>query len=213
MTRLLRLPGPAPCQRSNCVAMSAQALAKNTQLFHYLRNEWTFDPGPTPAASCWISFKVDFAFRSALYARAASLFMDEVVVKMVAAFDTRCRDTYQTYLKQHPASTPMVVVPQPGTVEPRADVAVVPPPMTAMMPVVLNRSVAPGIAAPVPVNPAPSTPVASGAIASGGMQAQEGSHKASADTARLPPSPAPPPRPVRRTRPIELPTANRITLW
>lgn len=74
--------------------LSAQAIAKNTQLFHYLKNEWTFAPGPNPETSTWLGFKVDFAFRSMLYAQATSLFFDEVVSKMVAAFENRCRVTF-----------------------------------------------------------------------------------------------------------------------
>lgn len=70
------------------------SIAKNTQLFHHLENEWGFQQGPD-AGSTWLSFKVDFQFRSLLYAQASNLFFDEVVNKMVAAFDQRCRDTWE----------------------------------------------------------------------------------------------------------------------
>lgn len=65
------------------------AAAENTQLFHYLTNEWNFSPGPDPS-STWVAFSVDFQFRSILYSQASHLFFDEVVSKMVAAFERRC---------------------------------------------------------------------------------------------------------------------------
>jgi len=74
--------------------MVLQSVAENTQLFHFLRNEWTFAPGPTPE-SCWLGFKVEFSFRSMMYAQATTLFFDEVVGKMVGAFEDRCRTTYR----------------------------------------------------------------------------------------------------------------------
>jgi hypothetical protein len=46
-------------------------------------------PGGPPRT--WLGFGVDFSFRSPLYARAAQLFLDEVVLRMVGAFDARCR--------------------------------------------------------------------------------------------------------------------------
>lgn len=69
------------------------ARARDTQLFHYLTNEWTFAPGPNPQ-STWIAFSVDFQFRSILYAQASHLFFDEVVNKMVVAFERRCGATW-----------------------------------------------------------------------------------------------------------------------
>ena len=70
--------------------MCSQAIAEGSSLFNHLRNEWTFDQGPTPG-SCWLGFSVDFSFRSALYAHASSLFFDEVVTQMVSAFQDRCQ--------------------------------------------------------------------------------------------------------------------------
>lgn len=73
---------------------SVIAEASDTQLFRKLRNEWSFAPGTAPA-SCWLSFKVDFEFRSVLYAHVSGLFMDEVVTRMVAAFERRCDALWQ----------------------------------------------------------------------------------------------------------------------
>ena len=72
------------------------ARAMDTRLFARLENEWTFAPGPSSGgggASTWLGFAVDFEFRSMLYARASNLFFDEVVHKMVAAFEERARVT------------------------------------------------------------------------------------------------------------------------
>lgn len=66
-----------------------QARAVDTQLFEFLDNSWVLTAGPQPD-TCWVDFRVDFAFRSALYAQASSVFFDEVVRRMVAAFDNRC---------------------------------------------------------------------------------------------------------------------------
>ena len=39
---------------------------------------WEFAPGPTPT-SCWLSFSVDFAFKSPLYGQLATVFFKEVL--------------------------------------------------------------------------------------------------------------------------------------
>ena len=39
---------------------------------------WEFAPGPTPS-SCWLSFSVDFAFKSPLYGQLATVFFKEVL--------------------------------------------------------------------------------------------------------------------------------------
>ena len=71
-----------------------QATALPTQLFYSLVNDWSFQPGPTPA-STWIAFQVDFAFRSAMYSHVASIFLDEVIRRMVGAFERRCMQLQQ----------------------------------------------------------------------------------------------------------------------
>lgn len=58
-------------------------------LFEYLVNEWTFAPVPRSPGASWVSFEVRFAFRNPLYQRVTDLFFDEVVRKMVAAFEHR----------------------------------------------------------------------------------------------------------------------------
>jgi hypothetical protein len=41
-----------------------------------------------------MTFYVDFAFKSPLYRHVASLFFEEVVEKMMGAFEGRCRKLY-----------------------------------------------------------------------------------------------------------------------
>jgi len=62
-------------------------------LFHHLESIWEIKPGPTPS-SCWLSFEVDFAFRSPLYKQVATIFFDEVVQHMMSAFEGRCHHLY-----------------------------------------------------------------------------------------------------------------------
>jgi hypothetical protein len=71
-----------------------QAISQDTQLFQYLRNEWRFSPGPRPDTTL-LDFRVDFAFRSALYNHAAGLFFDEVISKMVSAYEHRCKYVFE----------------------------------------------------------------------------------------------------------------------
>jgi len=50
-------------------------------------------PGPTPH-SVWLHFEIDFAFKSPLYRQVASLFFEEVVQRMMGAFEGRCHTLY-----------------------------------------------------------------------------------------------------------------------
>ena len=45
-----------------------QARAQETQLFQYLTNDWVLQPGPEPG-TCWTNFRVEFCFRSVVYAQ------------------------------------------------------------------------------------------------------------------------------------------------
>ena len=49
----------------------------DSTLFDHLDSTWEFKPGPLPSTT-WLSFSVDFAFKSPLYHHIASLFFDEV---------------------------------------------------------------------------------------------------------------------------------------
>lgn len=72
---------------------SVRSEVSESALFHHLDSTWEFHPGPTPG-SCWIEFRLEFAFRSPLYRQAASLFFEEVVQHMMGAFQTRCGEVF-----------------------------------------------------------------------------------------------------------------------
>ena len=71
---------------------SVVATSKDTQLLDYLHTEWKFTPSSSnPASSCWVTFRVEFQFKSSLYSHVATMFMREVTTNMVKAFETRCQ--------------------------------------------------------------------------------------------------------------------------
>ncbi len=49
----------------------------DSTLFNALDNRWEFEAGPT-ANSCWLTFSIDFAFKSPLYGQLATVFFKEV---------------------------------------------------------------------------------------------------------------------------------------
>lgn len=65
----------------------------NSTLFEHLNSTWQFTQGPT-AGSCWLAFSVDFEFRSPLYRQVATIFFEEVVQRMMGAFQERCQQVY-----------------------------------------------------------------------------------------------------------------------
>ncbi|KAK9793230.1 hypothetical protein WJX73_008192 [Symbiochloris irregularis] len=65
----------------------------DSTLFNHLDTTWEFAPGPTPN-TCWLSFRTDFEFKSPLYAQVANVFFDEVVRRMMGAFEKRCLKLY-----------------------------------------------------------------------------------------------------------------------
>lgn len=72
---------------------SIVAISHQTNLFDYLHTEWAFAPGRDPN-TCWVSFKIEFQFKSAIYSRVSDLFFEDIVENMVAAFEKRCRTIY-----------------------------------------------------------------------------------------------------------------------
>jgi len=67
--------------------------ALDSTLFEHLTNEWYFKRGPENDTS-WLDFLLAFQFKSSLYQGASNLFFDEVVSKMVQAFENRCCEKY-----------------------------------------------------------------------------------------------------------------------
>ena len=70
------------------------ATSKETNLFEYLRTEWHFAPSRVDPRKCWVTFEIEFKFKSALYNQAADMFLKEVVNKMVCAFESRAKSIY-----------------------------------------------------------------------------------------------------------------------
>mmetsp|Transcript_8183 Transcript_8183/g.16518 ORF Transcript_8183/g.16518 Transcript_8183/m.16518 type:complete len:221 (-) Transcript_8183:1001-1663(-) len=73
---------------------SVKVRAIESTLFEHLLNEWEFSPGPEKGTS-WLQFWVDFRFRNDAYQSVANVFFDQVVSKMVQAFEDQCRQRYQ----------------------------------------------------------------------------------------------------------------------
>ncbi len=78
---------------------SVTAVASGTTLFSHLVNVWEFEPGATPGTT-HLTFRVEFQFKSQLYASVSQMFFNEVVRNMVQAFEGRCKDTLEEFLVQ-----------------------------------------------------------------------------------------------------------------
>eukprot|EP00891_Asterochloris_glomerata_P001313 jgi/Astpho2/1313/Aster-06185 len=65
----------------------------DSTLFDHLDSTWDFAVGPAPT-STWLTFSVDFGFKSPLYRHIAAVFFEEVVARMVGAFEQRCQHLY-----------------------------------------------------------------------------------------------------------------------
>lgn len=79
---------------------SVVAVSKETKLFEYLRTEWKFSPSSNNANFTWVTFQVDFQFKSSLYNEVSNLFLKEVINKMVHAFEDRCLSISERKLKK-----------------------------------------------------------------------------------------------------------------
>jgi coenzyme Q-binding protein COQ10 len=104
------------CQVSILDATYVKAVARNTHIFEYLKNEWKFhdvpleliktsNPQSNKSNKCFVEFYVAFNFHSSLYNQFAHLFLDKIFSKMVIAFTERAKTLYG------PPSMPSKILP------------------------------------------------------------------------------------------------------
>ena len=72
------------------------ATSHQSNVFEYLKTEWKFAPSKNDPSKSWVTFQLDFKFRSELYSRICEVFMQDVVTKMVRAFEDRCFTVYNS---------------------------------------------------------------------------------------------------------------------
>lgn len=70
-------------------ALKIISYSTQTSLLDHLKTIWTFTPGQD-SNTCWVTFQIDFKFKSTMYRQISDLFFDEVVENMVKAFVKRC---------------------------------------------------------------------------------------------------------------------------
>lgn len=77
--------------------------AADSAVFDHLVTRWELKPGPNKTTS-WVTFTIDFSFKNVIYAQTASLFFDQVVSKMISAFDKRCEQIFRAQkADKHPS--------------------------------------------------------------------------------------------------------------
>lgn len=70
------------------------ATSNQTNLFQNLKTVWKFSPA-SDAKCCWVTFQIDFEFKSAVYNKLSEMFLQEVVSNMVKAFESQCQKVHR----------------------------------------------------------------------------------------------------------------------
>jgi coenzyme Q-binding protein COQ10 len=84
---------------------SVIATSKQTNLLEYLRTKWSFSPCSSNPLHCWVTFEIDFKFKSALYNQVSDMFLQDVINSMVSAFEGRCRKEFCNVEKEKKRGT------------------------------------------------------------------------------------------------------------
>jgi ribosome-associated toxin RatA of RatAB toxin-antitoxin module len=73
---------------------SVIAVSKQTNLLEYLETKWHFTPCSSNARHCWVTFEIDFKFKSVLYNSVSDMFLQDIINSMVKAFEEQCRKEF-----------------------------------------------------------------------------------------------------------------------
>jgi ribosome-associated toxin RatA of RatAB toxin-antitoxin module len=84
---------------------SVIAKSKQTNLLEYLTTKWSFSPCSSNPLHCWVTFEIDFKFKSALYNQVSDMFLQDVINSMVSAFEGRCRKEFCNVEKEKKRGT------------------------------------------------------------------------------------------------------------
>ena len=80
---------------TSCVKLtpisSVSATSTQTSILNYLHTEWKLSQSSSDPNKCWVTFQVEFQFKSALYNQVANMFLKEVASEMVESFEKRCQ--------------------------------------------------------------------------------------------------------------------------